>query len=345
MNLSSPSMDNYNPSSSPIYVQDPVPHEVTLTNWERLNNAPILLPKASAVQWNDYLFVLAKDGTALLYHTKLKIWSMLPEIPNLSENIQLVNYQGQILTVNKYSEMFAFDTSSSQWTNQTGPPGTAETSCIAINDDTLYAYSRKQKIMGEKISSDECIHTLFSRNRYQWIEHDKTSSALSLKLFSTSEHFFEEVANKIYRYKIEKTLEAESESTPKEQPKEITLPPYRGFSLHVIKDALFSFGGIDRDNQPTSDVLRYNPDTDTWESAGYMRSARYNVAVTTMQQGHTTEVYVLGGELGSSKLIMQPKLRQVAVPKSVRNLKKNPFDWDFNWCCSTSIIEKCTLFN
>ncbi len=111
-------------------------------------------------------------------------------------------------------------------------------------------------------------------------------------------------------------------------------PSYTDYTLNVVKDTLFSFGGRDRDNQPTSDVLRYNPDTDTWESAGYMRSSRYNVAVTTMQQGDTTEVYVLGGELGSTKLIMKPRLHA--------ETSKNQTYGD--WTCLTSIVEKCTLY-
>ncbi len=112
----------------------------------------------------------------------------------------------------------------------------------------------------------------------------------------------------------------------------------------MLKDTLLSFGGRDEDNQPTSDVLRYNPDTDTWESAGYMRSARYNVAVATVQQDTTTEVYVLGGEFGSTKMKMTPKLhvQAQACTQSVITFpqaQQAPADWD----CSTSIVEKCTL--
>ncbi len=119
-----------------------------------------------------------------------------------------------------------------------------------------------------------------------------------------------------------------------QQQKTSTSPVYVESTLCAIKDTLFSFGGRDRDNQPTSDVLRYNLDTDTWESAGYMRSCRYNVAVTTMQQGDTTEVYVLGGELGNTTLIMKPKL----------NIEPSKDKAPGNWSCSTSIVEKCTLF-
>ncbi len=286
---------------------------------------------------------------------------MLPGYPKqINENVPLVNHGGRILTVDSNSSIVAFDTSLSDWTRIAEPPG--KLTCIGVNDNTLYAYSKKLKRTAysriTQVRSYSCVsrvtfeedyeheNTLFSLATDTWKEHDQTSQGSDFKHLFISGHFFE-VGSKIYCYKIEKTLEAESESTPKEQPKEIALPPYRGFSLHVIKDALFSFGGMDRDNQPTSDVLRYNLDTDTWESAGYMRSARYNVAVTTMQQGDATEVYVLGGELGSSELIMKPKLnikkQETVKLKSTKEAVAE--EKPSNWCCSTSMIEKCTLFN
>ena len=157
---------------------------------------------------------------------------------------------------------------------------------------------------------------------------------------------FEIIGESIYSQKINKSSESDIESV--EALKKIAVPPYKAFTLHVLKDTLLSFGGRNEDNQPTSDVLRYNPDTDTWENAGYMRSARYNVAVATVQQDTTTEVYVLGGEFGT-KLKMKPKLHvQTQACTRTHNImhtvvstqaQQAPADWD----CSTSIVEKCTL--
>ncbi len=306
---------------------------MTLTNWERLNNAPILLPNASAVQWNDFLFVLARDGTALVYHNKLKLWSMLPSYSkSLSDNVPLVNYNGQILTVTSYGQIIAFNTSSSDWTTISGPPEDAI--YIIIQDNTLYTYSKPSSM--SCFSMDTSPFSLYSLTTNGWKEHDNITIIYDVNLvLSTSEHFFEKVGNEIYCRKIAKTPETEPETVSKVQPKQIARPPYNDFTLHVIKDTLFSFGGRDRDNQPTSDVLRYNLDTDTWESAGYMRSCRYNVAVTTMRQGDTTEVYVLGGELGSNKFTMKPKL----------NIASKVDKASGNWNCSTSIVEKCTLLD
>ncbi len=297
---------------------------MTLTNWERLNNAPFPLGGASAVQWNDYIFVLARDGTTLLYQTKLKLWSMLPSYPSsLSDNLPLVNHKGKVLTVTSRSEIVAFDVISISWRVMAGPKS-ATVTYIGVNNDTLYANARKYEY-------NNWQPALFSLTNDEWETHNACVEWDS-KILPTSEYIFEKTTSKTYLHRITKVAETESD-TQEKPPKEIALPPYNDFTLHVIKATLFSFGGRDEDNQPTSDVLRYNPDTDTWESAGYMRSARYNVAVTTMQQGDTTEVYVLGGELGSSALIMKPR-----IP---RETKKTPDGWS----CLTSIVEKCTLYN
>ena len=278
--------------------------------------------------------MLASDGTALLYHAKLKLWSMLPKCPySMNGNVPLVNFDGKIVAACKKSGISFFDTPSSSWKEISGPQAT-EIIHMVVNCGTLYAYVKKQTQMMWHFHS----LALFTLTTEGWKEQQLDVKELGSKLLLTSEHVFVETAKGIYRQNIRNTSESEAESDdkPNEPPKEIASPPYKAFTLHVLKDTLLSFGGHDEDNQPTSDVLRYNPDTDTWESAGYMRSARYNVAVATVQQDTTTEVYVLGGEFGSTKMKMTPKLHTSIEPTPT---DKTPADWD----CSTSIIEKCTL--
>ena len=108
--------------------------------------------------------------------------------------------------------------------------------------------------------------------------------------------------------------------------------PHPGSTIHVVKKSLFSFGGRDKDNQPTSDVLRYNPDTDTWESAGYMRSCRYNATVATINQAENLDVIVLGGSFGSSQYVMKPRLQT-----------KTKTDNKQEWEDATSIVERCAV--
>ena len=84
------------------------PTKVTLTNWVRLTNAPLLLPRPSAVQWNEYVFVLVKDGTALLYHTKHGMWSVLPrcnkQLPSGPPPLTLHN--GQVLNMSTILRLY-----------------------------------------------------------------------------------------------------------------------------------------------------------------------------------------------------------------------------------------------
>ena len=135
---------------------------------------------------------------------------------------------------------------------------------------------------------------------------------------------------------------ADSKSIPAQQrptctdpePVTVTKPPFEGSTLHVVKDTLFTFGGRDKDNQPTSDVLRYNPDTDSWESAGYMRSARYNVAMATVQQNDNLDVMAIGGSFGSSQFVMRPRMKTGVTAEA-----GEPTSWEN----LTSIVEKCAV--
>ncbi len=149
--------------------------KVTLTNWARLNNAPLLLPRASAVQWNDYVVVLASDGTALLYQAKLKLWSMLPKCHNsMNDNVPLVNYRGKILAASKQSVIEAFDVSSSTWKKMSELRDTTIVH-MAVNCDTLYAYVEKKTRVFDHTPA------LFSLTTEGWKEQDLLSKSRAQK--------------------------------------------------------------------------------------------------------------------------------------------------------------------
>ena len=73
------------------------------------------------------------------------------------------------------------------------------------------------------------------------------------------------------------------------------------YTIATVKDTVFAFGGKDVDNQPSSDVHRYNLASKTWEPVGYMRSARYGIIVTSAIQndGSLTDIIAIGGYFGS----------------------------------------------
>ena len=85
--------------------------------------------------------MLDSDGTTLLYHSTLKLWSMLPKCHN--DNVPLVNYRGKILAASKHAGVEAFDVSSSTWKAISGPPA-KEMIHMTVNCDTLYVYAKKK---------------------------------------------------------------------------------------------------------------------------------------------------------------------------------------------------------
>ncbi len=127
--------------------------KVTLTNWERLNYAPLPLGGSSAVQWNDHMFVLAQDCITLLYHTKSKIWSMLPKSPYTSlsnAHPALTLHNDQILTMSKKGQVAAFDPRFSDWTELSDMNMKIQTDydsqCLLVSyNSNLYAIVALQK--------------------------------------------------------------------------------------------------------------------------------------------------------------------------------------------------------
>ncbi len=343
--------------------------KVTLSNWVRLNNAPLPLTRASAVQWNDFVFVLASDDTALFYHSKRNMWSMQPKPPYNCLNLTpaLTLYNGQILTMSLIGEVSTFNPQLCRWTalndmRMSDRVGNRPRLIVSDNNNLYSVVDFKTQVQGlggqglglplvreargarrargqepggiqqpslqqQAPPSKDC--SVFSYNSSsKWEKICEFGSSPLKSAAVAGGILFVHAGEDMFKLtlpvnpKLEGNTELpppttpasgsglstpSSQNTPRNQPAPLPVlqsatacasPMYAGSTLHAIKDTLFSFGGRDEDNQPASDVLRYNPDTDTWESAGYMRSARYNVAVATVQDT-TLDVVVLGGSLGS----------------------------------------------
>ena len=87
-------------------------------------------------------------------------------------------------------------------------------------------------------------------------------------------------------------------------------PSLRMSMICAVNNTVFSFGGKDEDNQPNSDVYRHNSAADEWEPAGYMRSSRYSVTVSTFPKDKdNTDIIIIGGILGESE---DPKVRVIS---------------------------------
>ena len=343
----------------------PYSTKVTLTNWVRLTNAPLLLPRPSAVQWNEYVFLLTRDGTALLYHTKQGIWSVLPRCNKLlpSGPPPLTLHNGQILTMSSSGEILSYDLQYSQWETLQYPRlqhglNSVHVAALTSNSAALLATAQlNNQAPPTMLANNFCNVHICHTNKWEKICDIGTRPLQSTALLGSDLYVL--AGERVYKVTLPRHKGPPgSKSTPsvsplappklggglvgyplqmpvrsvkeeplllgsQEQPTGIKSPPYTDSTLHVVKDTLFAFGGRDKDNQPTSDVLRYNPDTDSWESAGYMRSARYNVAVATVRQDSTYNVYAIGGSLGSSNLEMKSKINLPAPSNTLQPAPSN----------------------
>ena len=84
---------------------------------------------------------------------------------------------------------------------------------------------------------------------------------------------------------------------------EIRLPSLNRFTICSANDTVFTFGGMDEDGQLSSDISQYNPATNEWEPAGYMRSCRYSAIVSSFQKDDEnvdTGIIVVGRVLGEN---------------------------------------------
>ena len=239
------------------------------------------------------MFVLASDGTALIYNTTQKMWSMLPKCSyaDKDEAVTVVNYKGQIIAVTKRhgqnSTVVEFNNELGKWQeSEVITRSGSEAISLAVTDNKLYACK------GDKLQS-------LSDEGWK-VEHELQSTrtiSLATKILATEREFIITGRwNGIYRQLRRPAVEGATKKTLRQ----IANPLHNRSTLHLVKDTLFAFGGMDEDNQPTSDVFRYNPDTNKWEDAGYMRNARYDVTVVTVEQDGITEVLVMGGKYSGS---------------------------------------------
>ena len=69
-----------------------------------------------------------------------------------------------------------------------------------------------------------------------------------------------------------------------------------------VSNTIFSFGGMDEDGQPSSDIFCYNQGTKEWEPAGYMHSSRYSITVSPfLRDKESTDIIAVGGIFGEDK--------------------------------------------
>ena len=267
------------------------------------------------------MVVVASSGLALLYHTKHKMWSMLPRCPYAEgdNTVSVVDHDGQIIVCAKkshklsHSKVAEFDVEQGKWKQSELLTTDKDYVVLATSANDLFACKNNKLLsLNQRRWKEECsLHSV--EGSTATVKKVQGSTATVKKLLVTKNEFIIEEEDKIYRYS--------KKSEAKNIVQQICNPPNTDSTLHVVRETLFAFGGRDVNHQPTSDVFQYNPTSDFWDDAGYMRIARYDVTVVTVSQGDDhTEVLIMGGKGAGSGSSFSSNVERCIVDQQLQVL-------------------------
>lgn len=284
----------------------------TLTNWKRLANVPDninVTGLVQAVHWCDYIVFLDDKNIVYLYHLKWGIWSSMNSM-NLctaASGCPLGVFRKDLIMVESGgSGIYKFSMDTGHWI----PHESLNTS---FNND-CYGTTVKHVIL--VISSDrQSLFVLFQTatnyrtdlylRRFQGSSWSKTDEQLRSAFLGTAKVSYAVVKADLYvcTGTVIYIVHTQLKEGDKVMVSNVCLPQsLTMLTICGVNDTVFSFGGKDRDNQPSSDVNRYNPATKKWEPAGYMRSCRFSVITSPFVRDSKddVEVLVVGGYLGGT---------------------------------------------
>ena len=305
--------------------------KVTLTNWKRLTNTAVQFDiryAQGAFFWRDYVAVFSYNSPRELhiYHLRQGIWSKITAIDSTGSlgstactpvvGHAYTVYNGDLIFLSMYGNVSKFITDrwcecpemNIQWNN---PPYAIFATAAVLGD------SRSSLIVLE--AKSESDNKLFSLCTFRYLQASEANSQWSqpCKLQkSILCHVLDMYNRPVYKYHITFaaiqgyvfvsngiqtfSLNLISRSAEIIPVAEITQLPHSMYTIASVENTLFAFGGRDEDNQPTSDVYRYNSAANIWEAAGYMRNARYGVTVTSVVQEDSglIDVFAIGGCVG-----------------------------------------------
>ena len=286
--------------------------KVTLTNWKRVANIPFQVDGAvQAVSWCDYIVFLDKKKEMYLYHHKWGIWSAIntKSLHNIADGCPLAVFNQDLILFSERGDVFKFFVGTGHWKVD---------EALKVEDVNLipYAIWTALKVVKVVLASTQDRMFLLLQNT------KNRSSYLYFKEFSTAkwgdskklQHaFLSEYVSHISYAVVQLPLYVSTGTavycidTQQGANSNLTVTQLCSPSLHMstictVNDTIFSFGGKDEDDQPNSDVYRYNTTTKEWEPAGYMRSCRYSVTVSTfLKDKDNTDIIVVGGILGENE--------------------------------------------
>jgi hypothetical protein len=311
--------------------EDPRKLKVTLTNWKRVANSPFEIPAGGPVQavhWGDYIVLFdVRKKEMHLYHHKCGMWSAVYTCSNDLRNasvfvgcsMPVAVLKQDLLLLSNRGDMYKFKVEIGHWKMD---------NFLRIQDDILGDEFSKLG-SGRQISCSNVVlvSTFDQQSLIALLQKSIASNGsehLYLKQFRDSDWSgAREIQRAFLPNKSTRVSYALSGSNlyvntiasiycidindkgEKITVTEICLPSLNRFTICSANDTMFSFGGMDEDGQPSSDVNRYNASTNEWEPAGYMRSCRYSVIASSFQKDEdNVDIIVVGGVLGE---IQQPQ--------------------------------------
>ena len=304
-----------------------MPQETTtLTNWKRLTNTTnvFIVESAQALVWKGYIVIAVGSSphTLHFYHLTHELWSNVSAVNssyggylNMRPGCALITHGAKLLMLSLQGDVY--ELRGNKWiicpelkVKDKGSNYHAIFTSSSLGDDTLYSLILLESQDGQVLHTFRCFQPP------QWSQPRKLQRSLyvfpsqySQSGYQSSQYHYDDyqasfaamkgsiyVSNGKQVYCID-LRNPEAETIPVV---EIARLPLLQYTISSVNGTLFAFGGKDEDNQPSSDIYRYNSCSEIWEPAGYMRSARYGALVIPVAENGDTQVFVIGGNLGST---------------------------------------------
>ena len=312
--------------------------KVALTNWKRLPCVPAEVCMSQCVQpgvhWREYIVFLDGSSDRLyLYHIKMGMWSTLISKGSFDSAkgsplaVFGASHDDQdLILVSKYGSIYKYFVENGCWKIFDKLDTYGELQINNRTSTSIYAttyYIKCVVVATANTTSDQSqsLFLLWQENPKKTKHSRSSKEHLYLRRFQHSEwtdpvelvdtnfltDWLSHVSYAISQSNLYVNIGALTSviycMNAQNVVTKIPLPSLNKTTICSVKDTMFSFGGRvqvedDEEEQPSSDVNRYNSSTMEWEPAGYMRSCRYSVIVTPILLDKADKIFVVGGDFG-----------------------------------------------
>ena len=309
-----------------------------LANWKRLTNITTVfnIESAQASVWKGYVVVVLVGASRTLhfYHLTHELWSTVSAVDpssgwclRMCAGCTLTTHDAKLMLLSNSGDVYKF--SGNKWIihpelRVKEPKISSSDPHVIFSSNSLGEEGVHSLILLESLDG-QSLHTFryFQTSQNQWSQQRKLQESVHVFCPPPSGYHqgryqgsYAECLNDCYHTSYA-SLQGSMYVSNGQQvhcidlryPEAEIIPvvkiaqiPLLQYTISSVDGTLFSFGGRDEENQPSSDIYHYNSCSETWEPAGYMRNARYGALVIPVtENGDTTQVIVVGGCLGRNK--------------------------------------------